>query len=207
MTRETGTLNAFFYGTLMHPKILTRVIGNDGSHLQICPAVLKEFTRHKVKMEEYPGVVPIAQSGEHLLKGRELSDEDTSVRGTLVTGLTAKDIRCLDFFEGPEYRRDPVKAYPLGPLANISTYLFQFKELLPSKPPPLPRGSELLAAIDADTYVFLELDKLEAEPWDFSGFVEQNAWKWYGTVEDGLVDYVAVVDERRQRGEFEMGSM
>lgn len=32
--------SAFFYGTLMHPKILKRVIGNDGSHLQICPAVL-----------------------------------------------------------------------------------------------------------------------------------------------------------------------
>lgn len=31
---------AFFYGTLLHPKILKRVIGNDGSHLEICPAVL-----------------------------------------------------------------------------------------------------------------------------------------------------------------------
>jgi len=32
--------SAFFYGTLLHPNILKRVIGNDGSHLQICPAVL-----------------------------------------------------------------------------------------------------------------------------------------------------------------------
>ena len=32
--------SAFFYGTLLHPKILRRVIGNDGSHLEICPAVL-----------------------------------------------------------------------------------------------------------------------------------------------------------------------
>jgi hypothetical protein len=32
--------HAFFYGTLMHPKILERVIKNDGSHLEICPAVL-----------------------------------------------------------------------------------------------------------------------------------------------------------------------
>lgn len=31
---------AFFYGTLMHPKILLRVIGNDGAHLEICSAVL-----------------------------------------------------------------------------------------------------------------------------------------------------------------------
>ena len=32
--------SAFFYGTLLHPKILKRVIGNDGSYLEICPAVL-----------------------------------------------------------------------------------------------------------------------------------------------------------------------
>lgn len=32
--------SAFFYGTLMHPKILKRVIGHDGSYLQIRPALL-----------------------------------------------------------------------------------------------------------------------------------------------------------------------
>ena len=32
--------SAFFYGILLHPKILKRVVGNDGSHLEICPAVL-----------------------------------------------------------------------------------------------------------------------------------------------------------------------
>lgn len=30
----------FFYGTLMHPKILKRVIRNDGAHLQLCSALL-----------------------------------------------------------------------------------------------------------------------------------------------------------------------
>ena len=39
MTHEQR-FSAFFYGTLLHPKILKRVIGNDGSHLEICPAVL-----------------------------------------------------------------------------------------------------------------------------------------------------------------------
>jgi len=33
-------VSAFFYGTLMHSQVLQRVIGNPGSHLQICPAVL-----------------------------------------------------------------------------------------------------------------------------------------------------------------------
>lgn len=32
--------SAFFYGTLLHPAILRRVIGHDGQHLQICPALL-----------------------------------------------------------------------------------------------------------------------------------------------------------------------
>jgi len=32
--------SAFFYGTLMHPKILKRVLHNDASHLKICPAIL-----------------------------------------------------------------------------------------------------------------------------------------------------------------------
>lgn len=38
---EAGEGNcAFFYGTLMHPAILRRVIANDGSHLEICSAIL-----------------------------------------------------------------------------------------------------------------------------------------------------------------------
>ncbi|KAJ2997745.1 hypothetical protein NUW54_g7100 [Trametes sanguinea] len=32
--------SAFFYGTLLHPAILRRVIGHDGIQLQICPAIL-----------------------------------------------------------------------------------------------------------------------------------------------------------------------
>jgi hypothetical protein len=31
---------AFFYGTLMHPQILLHVVGNDGAHLALCPAIL-----------------------------------------------------------------------------------------------------------------------------------------------------------------------
>jgi hypothetical protein len=44
--------SAFFYGTLMHPDILRRVIGNDGAHLKICSAILlvrnlPAFFRHE----------------------------------------------------------------------------------------------------------------------------------------------------------------
>lgn len=63
-------VSAFFYGTLMHPEILKRVIGNDGSQLQMCPALLpvslpgnltdhhpdtspfQDYTRHQLKVND-----------------------------------------------------------------------------------------------------------------------------------------------------------
>jgi hypothetical protein len=38
---QEETYDAFFYGTLLHPKIIRQVIGNPGSHLRVAPAVLK----------------------------------------------------------------------------------------------------------------------------------------------------------------------
>ncbi|KDN48710.1 hypothetical protein RSAG8_02697, partial [Rhizoctonia solani AG-8 WAC10335] len=52
------SVSAFFYGTLMHPAVLKRVIGNDASHLQATPAVLTSFTRHHVRSCDYPAIVP-----------------------------------------------------------------------------------------------------------------------------------------------------
>ena len=39
-TSNNRAYDAFFYGTLMHPRVLQRVIGVEGRHLQIAPAVL-----------------------------------------------------------------------------------------------------------------------------------------------------------------------
>ncbi|KIK10353.1 hypothetical protein K443DRAFT_80905 [Laccaria amethystina LaAM-08-1] len=88
----------FFYGTLMHPKILKRVIRNNGAHLQLCSALLLEYTRHRIKDEDYPGIVPY--SGSRKLFNYDLKEEERTVRGILVTGLTAQDVAYLDFFEG-----------------------------------------------------------------------------------------------------------
>jgi hypothetical protein len=46
---------------------------------------------------DYPGILPYSQSKR--LFGRELSPGERSVQGTLVTGLTAQDMRLLDDFE------------------------------------------------------------------------------------------------------------
>ncbi|KAF7336651.1 hypothetical protein MVEN_02099800 [Mycena venus] len=133
--------SAFFYGTLMHPKILKRVIGNDGSHLQICQAALLNFTRHKVKSADYPGIIPYSQG--KVFFDHELDREACSVRGTMVTGLTKSDLQRLDIFEGPEYDREKVSVYPLDELVDLSDYTMPT-----ATPSPLPAESDLPDAVE-----------------------------------------------------------
>lgn len=42
---------AFFYGTLLHPSILRRVIGHHGAELEICPALLLVSVPPKLRCE------------------------------------------------------------------------------------------------------------------------------------------------------------
>lgn len=93
---------AFFYGTLMAPAVLHRVIHGTSTPLPyqsslvtIRPALLPSFQRHKVLHADYPAIIPANRSA--------------SVRGTLVTGLTEGDIWRLDIFEGYEYERRKVR--------------------------------------------------------------------------------------------------
>ncbi|KAH6909094.1 hypothetical protein BKA70DRAFT_224775 [Coprinopsis sp. MPI-PUGE-AT-0042] len=182
-SEKTLLHNAFFYGTLMHPRILTRVIGNTGSHLRFCPAILLNHTRHKIRRADYPGVVPY--SAGKILFDRELSREEKSVRGTLVTGLTESDVYLLDCFEGPEYDRVSVDVHPLNDLEDFSLEGHPLSSadvqstFIPSNPPPLPESSELSLPVQANTYVFKHVGKLEPELWPFHDFVAKNAHKWY----------------------------
>ncbi|EFI27900.1 homoaconitate hydratase [Coprinopsis cinerea okayama7 len=175
MASEASTgHSAFFYGTLMHPKILTRVINNTGAHLRFCPAVLLRA--------DYPGVVSYSEGKQ--LFSRELSLEERSVRGTLVTGLSDSDMALLDFFEGSEYTRQAVSVHPLSELKDFdltSHPLSRSDEasLVPTHPPPLPDTSELLPPVEAETYIFKYVRKLEPELWSFEDFVAKNARKWY----------------------------
>ncbi|KAJ7104126.1 hypothetical protein B0H15DRAFT_767084 [Mycena belliarum] len=177
--------SAFFYGTLMHPKILKRVIGNDGSHLHICPAVLLQYTRHKVKYADYPGIVAYTE-GRALFQ-HELDREACSVRGTMVTGLTALDMKRLDIFEGTEYDREKVQVYPLERLVGLADYM-----MLTVAPEPLPSDAALPAPVEVETYVYGDIAGLMPEIWDFDDFVKKNAWKWYGTGAHDNSDYRAV---------------
>ena len=47
---------------------------------------------------DYPAILPSERS--KALLGRELTTEENSIRGMLVSGLTTEDVTLLDVFEG-----------------------------------------------------------------------------------------------------------
>ncbi|KAJ9128361.1 hypothetical protein QFC24_000654 [Naganishia onofrii] len=63
---------------------------------------------------------------------RELTEEESSVRGTFVQGLSLADVRALDVFEGDvrilkdEYRRDPLPVFTLTSPASLGTLAIDF---------------------------------------------------------------------------------
>ncbi|TDL19892.1 hypothetical protein BD410DRAFT_899874 [Rickenella mellea] len=182
--------SAFFYGTLLHPKVIKRVLGHNGENLKICPAVLLEHTRHHVKDCDYPAVIPYAKG--HSLFGRELSQEERSVRGNVVTGLTDEDMELLDVFEGDEYTREKVHVHVLGtfePLNDTS------EQTVPAHAKELP--SEFGDPIETDVYIWAApTSLLDPKLWSYDTFIRDNAWKWVGPTEDR--ESYLEVDRRRQ---------
>jgi hypothetical protein len=80
------------------------------------PAVLDGYCRHRVKLEDYPGIIP------------ELG---RTVLGVYATGLTDANMEKLDYFEGPEYSRRAVTVKLAGvrsgshdTVVETSTYIY-----------------------------------------------------------------------------------
>jgi hypothetical protein len=159
---------AFFYGTLMAPQVLHRVIWGSqtpptpahASLLHIRPAILHAHQRRKVKHADYPAILPTQKEEGH------------SVRGTLVTGLTDGDIWRLDIFEGSEYLRRKVNVRVLqherkgGGMGDVQQAEEENKE-----------GEE----VEAETYIWIAgAQRLEAEEWDFAEFVRDKMKRWVG---------------------------
>ncbi|PQE20660.1 disease resistance Aig2 protein [Rutstroemia sp. NJR-2017a BBW] len=156
------TYNAFFYGTLMAPEVLYRVLYNisktptNPSLLKtITPAVLPDYCRHKVRYADYPGIV--AESGH-------------TVRGTYVTGLTPDNVRNLDLFEGSEYVRKEVTVRLLATKNQDEGIMGEAAETGEERP--------------AQTYVFLDRTGLESEEWDFEYFKREKLRNWVGRSEE-----------------------
>ncbi|KAI0359950.1 hypothetical protein OH77DRAFT_1419325 [Trametes cingulata] len=204
--------SAFFYGTLLHPAILRRVIGHEGRQLEICPAVLLEHTRHKIRNADYPAVLPYSTSRTLFQQsGRgDLAPEERTVRGTFVRGLSDRDISLLDLFEGDEYTRESVAVHPLGPLTPLSSHSEPRASaptpadaatdayVVPRTAPELPPLDALPPPLSAETYIYAgPLSQLSPELWSYEDFVRENAWKWVGR---GAMDeeYYVEVDRRRE---------
>jgi hypothetical protein len=90
----------------MVPEILYRVIYRTSypsrekkDSLEIRPAILHDYCRHRVKDASYPAIIESAGD---------------TVRGTLVTGLSNVAVERLDRFEGRQYYRGTVRVKVLA---------------------------------------------------------------------------------------------
>ncbi|TLS30575.1 hypothetical protein PpBr36_03128 [Pyricularia pennisetigena] len=110
------------------------------------PAILHGYCRRRVKNADYPGIVP---------------DAEHTVRGTYVTGLTEANLVKLDFFEGSEYDRLPVKV-----------------KLLEKVGVDKGEGNVEGAEVETNTYVFRDKALLEDKEWDFDHFRNERMKHW-----------------------------
>ncbi|KAJ5146404.1 uncharacterized protein N7515_000968 [Penicillium bovifimosum] len=170
----------FFYGTLMSPQILHRVIHGRAdpepwqkATLHIQPAILHGYRRHRVRNADYPGITPIAET----TSGTENSLA-TSVVGTLVSGLTDGDVHRLDMFEGDQYERMAVVVRTLhrsqGKDDSHTASESGLRDVLDAVGEAAGEGEE----VEAVTYVWTaEEDLLEDAEWDLESFKrDKMAW-------------------------------
>ncbi|KAI9885553.1 MAG: hypothetical protein M1823_002652 [Watsoniomyces obsoletus] len=171
-TAAMGDRAAFFYGTLMAPPVLYRVcygtITPELSKIQglsVRPAMLHGYRRRRVKYCDYPAITEARNS---------------SVRGSLVTGLTDDDIWNLDLFEGNQYKRVKVQVTPLRKKGDDHV-----------------DGNSEGHDVDAETYVWIDDDgDLEDKEWDFADFKKRKMARWVGTDDEYEEVDEAVRDEK-----------
>ncbi|KAK3293586.1 uncharacterized protein B0H64DRAFT_444839 [Chaetomium fimeti] len=95
-----GTKSGFFYDRLMYPEVFYKVCygkQNPGEATRnlhtFKPASIDGYQRYSVKGADYPGITPTT---------------NRTTSGTLVTGLTAANLKKLDNFEGSGFERKSV---------------------------------------------------------------------------------------------------
>ncbi|ORY28005.1 pyridoxal phosphate-dependent transferase [Naematelia encephala] len=182
----------FFYGTLCVPAILVRVLGHKGENLTFQDAILPQYTRHCVKGEDYPAVIDTEQRKGLVGDAEAISKEEINTRGTLVYGLSYKDVQALDVFEGNQYARKKLTIRTLGPKADLHSVPVSLSD--PSSRIKLESQeteSGDVGAAEAWVYVWTaSLAGLEKETWSFQDFVKEKAILWVGanTIEYDEVD-------------------
>ncbi|OOF94328.1 hypothetical protein ASPCADRAFT_131874 [Aspergillus carbonarius ITEM 5010] len=167
----------FFYGTLMAPQILHRVIHGQAvpepwqkALLTIKPAILHDYRRHRVQGADYPGIVPVSERDD------AGAGPGPSVLGTVVWGLTDGDVFRLDRFEGSEYEKRTVRVRVFedegegeeGEEGKVRGLLLDAAE-----------GAKEGKEVEAVTYVWTAgEERLERAEWDFEAFKRDKLAWW-----------------------------
>ncbi|GAD96851.1 disease resistance protein Aig2, putative [Paecilomyces variotii No. 5] len=179
-----GGHTLFFYGTLMAPQILHRVCHGrpdpepwQKNMLTIRPAILHGYRRHRVRGADYPGIIPGSDDAS--------SSNNSSVLGTVVSGLTDGDIYRLDLFEGDEYVKKPVKVRVLRSASSVRGRKEEstakkgdehLRDMLDKAEAELVGEGE---EVDATVYVWAAGEgRLESGEWDFESF-KRDKMSWW----------------------------
>ncbi|KDQ18166.1 hypothetical protein BOTBODRAFT_29503 [Botryobasidium botryosum FD-172 SS1] len=171
---------AFFYGTLMHPKILRRVLGDDGAHLRICGAILPGYSRRKVRNASYPAVISWPEAARLFGDEETAPQEEQCIRGTLVYGLTQEDRVRLDYFEGGMYDRERIPVHALGPSQTLKEWADSPEShiRLPNADITTEDGLKL-PACEAVTYVWCDnINQLSRQYWSYDAFLRESLGIW-----------------------------
>ena len=180
-----GDRIAFFYGTLMAPPVLFRVINAVVEvdpeqhpaikHLTIRPALLKQHKRHRVIDFDYPAILP---------------EEGNTVRGNVVSGLTDGDLWRLDIFEGDQYTRQKVKVQVLhGVKLDEAAHLSNTDDEKRTsrqengycEPNDTAEQEDEGEEVEAETYIWTApKEYLDPQEWDFEEFKREKMKAWTG---------------------------
>ncbi|KIH94144.1 disease resistance protein [Sporothrix brasiliensis 5110] len=163
-----GTSYAFVYGTLMAPEVFFTVCFRLA---QPPPALVREYvfrnavlpgyTRHRVRYQEYPGIVPDDAEG-------------ASVRGILIGGVTPANQHHLDVFEGSEYERRTVDVVLDEDTSNGQTT----ETTETTEKTEKTENTKQKKTVKAQVYVYKYPDGLERREWDFDEFRREKMHKW-----------------------------
>lgn len=160
---------AFFYGTLMAPPVLYRIIRGPLNSsttkevltLRVRPAVLHAYKRHRIKNKKYPAIRP--------------ADVHSSVQGMLVEGLTKTDLWRLDIYEGSEYSRKKVSVRLACGEASDADSLAPHHTLYEE------------VEVEADAYIWTDgVEKLELGEWNLADFMREEMEWWVGREATGI---------------------
>jgi Gamma-glutamyl cyclotransferase, AIG2-like len=173
----TGTI--FIYGTLLAPEVLHTLLQSNPTAAVTTKyaARLWGHSRYAVRSQVFPGLIPAASIPP--IKKTEMTPDSPFVDGLIVTGLSDREVKILDWFEGDEYCRTDCKCELIEEHSNDRAREKQF--------------------MDTQVYIWsnpvADLDL--ATPWDYDKFRSQY-----------LSDYVKFtvqrcVDQLRTLGYYE----